>query len=217
MRIGLGSYLANQRGIDVSAPQPDVGADGAEDPAEGVGTLPCGRERGDGPAARTADRPIVAVVRELDRSAVGGRLLLDLGQEFVEEEPGVGVAEPVVFVAPVESVQGSRGRRLDLAGPHEDPDEDRDFFALNQAVEDLGGLVLDAILVDVDAGGLGGIVLLGDVDPVVAGRPGEDFCSPRRCISSPPPWEAPGRSVLGKTRIASETRVRIMGEIPGEV
>ena len=44
-------------------------------------------------------------LRKLDRPAVGGRLLLDFGQQFLEQEPGVIVAQAVVFVAAVEAVQ----------------------------------------------------------------------------------------------------------------
>ena len=74
------------------------------------------------PLLRAADRAVVAVVREPDRPAVGGRLLLDLGQQFVEEEPGVGVAEAVVLVAPVEAVERVSASRLDPPGRDEDAD-----------------------------------------------------------------------------------------------
>ena len=60
--------LADQRRIDVAAAQADVGADRAEDAAEGVGPLPRRRERADRAAAGAADAAVVAVLRELDRA-----------------------------------------------------------------------------------------------------------------------------------------------------
>src|SRR5207302_130834 len=45
----------------------------------------------------------------------------------------------------------------------------------NQLVEDGRRVELDAVLVDVDAGRLRRVVLLGHVDPVIADRAGEDL------------------------------------------
>ena len=75
-----------------------------------------------GAAAGAADAAVVAVVREPDRPAVGGRLLLDLGQQFVEQEAGVVVAEAVVLVAAVEAIERLVGRRLHAAGHDEHAD-----------------------------------------------------------------------------------------------
>ena len=95
----LGLVLADQRRIDVAAAQADIGADRAEDAAEGVGPLPGRGERADRSAAGAADAAVVAVVRELDRPAVGGGFFFDFGQEFVEQEPDVVVAQAVVLVS----------------------------------------------------------------------------------------------------------------------
>ena len=55
-------------------------------------------------------------LREPDRPAVGGRLLLDLGQQLVEQEPGVVVAQAVVLVAAIEAVE-----RLSVEAPSPRP------------------------------------------------------------------------------------------------
>ena len=104
-----------------------------------------------------------------------GRLLLDLGQQFVEQEPGVVVAEAVVLVAAVEAVERLVGRRLHAAVHDEHADRDRHLLLGDQLVEDGRGVELDAVLVDVHAGRLRRVVLLGHVDPVVADRAGEDL------------------------------------------
>src|SRR5262245_35466388 len=57
----LGLIFADERGIDVAAAQAHVGADGAEDPAERVGTLPRRSEGTDGTAAGARDRAIIRV------------------------------------------------------------------------------------------------------------------------------------------------------------
>ncbi len=56
----------------------------------------------------------------------------------------------------------------------EDADCDRHFLGRDQSVEDFGGLVLDPVLVDVDARRLVRFVLLGNVDPVFR-RAGKDL------------------------------------------
>src|SRR5262249_48773235 len=147
----LGLIFADERGIDVAAAQAHVGADGAEDPAERVGTLPRRSEGTDGTAAGARDRAIIRVLRESDRPAVGGVLLLDLGEQLVDEEPRVVVAEAVVLVAAVEAVEGLVGRGLYPPWCDEDANCHRHGAAGDEAIEYLGRLELDAILIDVQA------------------------------------------------------------------
>ena len=58
---------------------------------------------------------------------------------------------------------------------HEHADRDRHLAFVNQLVEDGRRAELNAVLVDVHAGGLGRIVLLGDIHPKLALRAGEDL------------------------------------------
>ena len=67
---------------------------------------------------------VVAVVRQLDRPAVRAVFCLDLGQQFFEQEPGVVVAQAVVFVAAVEAVEGLVVAAA-LTAPGRDEDADR--------------------------------------------------------------------------------------------
>ena len=186
----MGSYLRIERRIDVAAAQADVGADRAEDAAERVGPLPGRGEGADGPAAGPGDAAVVAVVRQPDRPAVRGLLRLDLGQDLLEQEPDVVVAQAVVLVAAVEPVQRLGRRRLDPPGRDEHADDDGHLLLVDQLIEDLRRLVLDAVLVDVQAGRLLRVVLLGDVDPVVAHRAREDLALVERSTWSPRPWAA---------------------------
>ena len=103
------------------------------------------------------------------------RLLLHFGQQLLEQEAGVVVAQAVVFVAAVEAVERLVGGRLDPAVHDEDADGDRHFLLVDQLVEDRRRVVLNAVLIDVDAGRLGRVVLLRHVDPVVADGAGEDL------------------------------------------
>ena len=157
--------LADEARIAVAAAETDVGADDAEDAGKFRGTFPRRGEGGDGPAAGAADGAVVAGFRETDRAAVGGGLGFDGREDFLEEETRVGVAEAVEFVAAVKAIEGGGGRgSFDDAGADEDADEDGNFSAGDQVIEDGGGAPLHAVLIDVDAGGLGGVVLTRDVD-----------------------------------------------------
>src|SRR5262245_26996864 len=60
----LGFVFANECWVNVGAAQTDVGADGAENTAKGVGPLPGYREGANGAAAGAADAAVVAVVRQ---------------------------------------------------------------------------------------------------------------------------------------------------------
>ena len=73
----------------------------------------------------------------------------------------------------------------------EDADRDRHLLLRDQLVEDRRGVVLDAVLVDVHAGRLGGVVLLRHVDPVVADRAGEDLALVEGVLGDFAPSEYP--------------------------
>ncbi len=114
-------------------------------------------------------------LREPDRPAVRRGLRLHLGEELVQQEPGVVVAEAVVLVAAVEAIERLVGGRLHAPVHDEHADDDRHLPLVDELVEDGGRVELDAVLVDVHAGRLGRVVLLRHVDPVVAHRAGEDL------------------------------------------
>jgi hypothetical protein len=57
----------------------------------------------------------------------------------------------------------------------ENADDDRYFLLVNELIENSRGIELNAVLIDVDTGGPGRVVLPGDVHPVVADRAREDF------------------------------------------
>ena len=92
--MGLLRRRADQRGIDVAAPDVGEAADVAEHLAEGVGPLPGHGERADAAGRNPADRPASRLVRQLV-------LLADLRQDLLQQEPGVLVAERVVLEAAV--------------------------------------------------------------------------------------------------------------------
>ena len=172
--LGLG--LADEARIAVAAAETDVGADDAEDAGEFRRTFPRRGEGGDGTAAGATDGAVVAGFRKADRAAVGGGLGFDGREDFLEEETRVGVAEAVELVAAIKAVEGGGGRGgFDDAGADEHADEDGDFAAGDQVVEDGGGAPLHAVLVDVDAGGLGGGVLARDVDCDLASGAGKNL------------------------------------------
>ena len=84
--------LANQRWIDVPAPNVREAADVAEHLAKLIGPLPRDRERADAARTDTADRALVGIVGQIERMFLHGER-----QELVEQEPSVLVAQRVVF------------------------------------------------------------------------------------------------------------------------
>ncbi len=172
---GLGLDDADQVGQPVGAAEVGVATHEAEDAAKRVGTFPGGVEGGDTAGRRAGNG---AVVR------VGGELVLfgHLGQDLFKEEACVAVAEPVVFVRPVEArhLLGAGGGKN--TGTDQDRDGHRHGAFLNQVVEDGGQPPCavfigeaGAVLKNHHGGGFGAVVLGRDVDPVVAGGAGKDF------------------------------------------
>ncbi len=91
---GLARCLADQRRIDVPAPDVGEAADVAEDFAERVGPLPRRIERADSAGAHPTDRPPRHFVRQ-------PILRADRRKDFFHKEPDVLVAECVVLEAPI--------------------------------------------------------------------------------------------------------------------
>ena len=81
--------------------------------------------------------PMRAVVAVLARGGSAGRrrsvFVLDLGQQLLEQEPGVVVAQAVVLVAAVEAVEGLVGGRLHAAVHDEHADRDRHLLLVRSA------------------------------------------------------------------------------------
>jgi len=86
--------LADQRRVDV--PSPDVGEtpDVAQHLAERVRALPGHGKGADPPRTRPADRPLLGIIGQLV-------LLPDLGQDLLQKEAGVLVAQRVILETPV--------------------------------------------------------------------------------------------------------------------
>ncbi len=183
----LGLVLADPGWVVVAAAEADVGADGAEDAGEGVGAFPGGGEGADGTAGGAADAAVVAVVREVDGPAVGGGFLFDLGEDFVEHEADVVIAQAVVLEAAIEAIDGVLGEGLHPAVHDEDADGHRHLLPFDQLVEDGRRSKADAILPDIDARGFGRVVLFWHVDPVVADGAGEDAAAIERVFLNFPP------------------------------
>ena len=97
------------------------------------------------------------------------------GKQLVEQEAGVVVAQAVVLVAAVEAVERLSRGGLHPPGMTNTPMTTGISLFVDQLVEDGRRVELDAVLVDVHAGRLGRVVLLGHVDPVVAHGAGEDL------------------------------------------
>jgi hypothetical protein len=111
------SRLPDQGRADLASPEVRVGPDEGEDAAEGVRPVPGHREGADAAGGRAADRPEIRV---------GGQVqaLADLGQELLQQEPGIAVAERVVLEAPVVADGRVAGGGRQHAGIEEDTDRD---------------------------------------------------------------------------------------------
>ena len=125
------------------------------------------------PLDGTADGAVVAALREDDLAIAARGLLLDLGQKFIEQEAGVGVAEAVVLVAAVEARQRVLVRGRHHAGRHEHADRHRHRLLGDELVEHGRRVVLHAVLVHVHARGRLAVVLLRDVHRDGPRRAGE--------------------------------------------
>ena len=114
-------------------------------------------------------------------------ILGDRGEQLVDDQLGIFVVEGVVLDPAVGgAVAPIRIRGFFLVGPvagvDEDGDRDRHLASVDQVVEDGGNPVIPleseegvAVEEDHQGGGLGRVILGGDVDPVVAGGVGIDL------------------------------------------
>ena len=171
---GLLLRLANERGVNVSTADVREAADVAEHLAEGVGPFPRHCPRADAAAAVAAYSTSIGILCEI----VG---LADLRDDFVEQELRAGVAERIIFEAAILPALLARIGGGNLAGIDEDADGHRDLARSDEIVEHrrraeiaVGGDEAAAVEKDHHASGLGGVVLLGDVNPVVAHCARED-------------------------------------------
>ena len=170
--------LADEGGVHVTRAQSGVGADERQHAPERIGPVPGHRERADASGRGAADGP---------EARIGGEVqgLPHLGQQLLEQEPGVAVAERVVLEAAVEAGLLVGGARGDHARVDEDADRDRHLAAMDQVVEDHGdsppavlGDEPAAVLEHHDRRRRVRPVLRGHVDPVVTLRPREDGARP---------------------------------------
>ena len=139
-----------------------------------------------------------------------GAQLLDLRQQLLEQEPDVTVAQAVVFEAAIEPIDRPGLDRLHPAVHHEDADGDGHLLAGDQLVEDRRRVVLDAVLVHVQAGRLRRIVLPRDVDPVIAHRAGEDLAALEGMLGDVPLGDIAGAGRFGS--VGEQARRDTQGE-----
>ena len=143
-------------------------ADETGDAVERIGAAPGGHERRNSAGAGTRQTAVVRVAGD----AV---LLADFRQNLFQQEARVSVAKRVVFIAAAETalLRGRVPRRHD-AGIHEHANGHGHALIRDQIVEDhrhapTAGLThhASAVLKNHEAGGLGGIVLGGNINPVI--------------------------------------------------
>jgi hypothetical protein len=169
--------FADERWVGVAAHEVHEATDRGEHFAKLVGALPRDGEGGDGAAAGAGDGAFFGIA--------GERILLrDFGQNFLEEETRVAVAEGVVFEAAVAGARAFFGRTLGriVAGVDEDRDRHGHLAAGDEIVEDdghapipLGARVAHAVLENHERGTAVGFVLGGHVDRPFARRAGVNF------------------------------------------
>src|SRR5438046_1965054 len=160
----------------MAAAQADIGADGTEHARESIRPLPSGGEGANGAAARAANATIIAALRQTNRLAVGRGFLFDLRQDFVQEESDVNVPQAIILIAAIETSQGVCFQGLHDARCNENSNGDGHFVFGDQIVENDRSVVLDPVLIDINASGLRSIVLSGDIDPVI-------MCSTRESLT----------------------------------
>lgn len=156
---------------DAALAMGDVGeaADPGHHLAERLRPLPRRREGADAPARGAAERPTLRVRAQPHGS-------FHLRQGLFEQEARVPVGEGVVLDAAVALAVGEH------TGADEDAYRRRHVPVGDEVVEDGGDPIFGAaaVLKDHRAGWLVAGPLGGDVQPPVAGRPGEDLAAPVR-------------------------------------
>ncbi len=172
---------ADEVGVGVTAADVGEGADGGEDLAELVWTLPGDGEGADAAAAGTADRALVWVAgQSLDGA--------DFGENFVEEEARVLIAEGIVFEASIGDSPRALGCGCSGVVTWIDEDADGGWHVtlVDELVKDgwhapgSGGLhVVVPVLEDHDSHGFFGVGVGWKVEPPIAGGAGEDLAEVR--------------------------------------
>ena len=101
--------------------------------------------------------------------AVGGKLQAEFprhrGQEFSGQETGIRIAHPVIFKTAIPPSEGSFCGRRQFAGLDEDADGHRHFSCRDHGFQKFFFTGIVTILLDVDTGWLGTVILCGDEDP----------------------------------------------------
>ena len=172
-RLRLG--LADEDRELVAAPQPDIGADCAEDTAKAVRPLPRRSKRRDGATAVAGNRP---VVRD-PRSASG-----HASSRFTAAVRRAGTVRSRRSPSRIRSCGSLRSSAsFDDAFTRpcmtNTPTIGGIVLLVNEVVEDHGSVVLKAVLEDHYRRGLRAIELLGDVAPSTRARCPDTPCSDR--------------------------------------
>lgn len=151
-------------------------ADATDHFAKLIGAFPGDVERANGAAAESANGAAFGIFCEVIFPA-------NFGKDFVEEEFGVFVAERIVFDAAVVGIPVVEVIEiLHAPGPGSDENSNRHRHLLfgdeivhhdRKANDAVGVLRAMAVLENEDAGGLGRVVLGGNVNPVIAKGVGE--------------------------------------------
>ncbi len=177
--------LANEGGVNVSAADVGEAADVADDLAEEVGSLPRDGEGANSAGAGSTNDTLLRVLGQV----VG---LAYFGKEFGFEHAGVSVAEGVVFHAAIAFSPFLAGAPIlstfdfihEDTGIDEDPDGDGNVSLMNEVIEGESGAALSflidvsmAILKNHHRGGLGWVVLGGDIEVILAQGAFEDLAA----------------------------------------
>ena len=94
--------FADEGGQFVAAAEADIGSDHGIDTAERIRPVPGGHEGADSAGAGTADSSVVGIAADLDAVR-----RFDEGDHLFDEEPGIAIADVVVFKGAVEPRQAS--------------------------------------------------------------------------------------------------------------
>ena len=168
-------FEANYGGVGVSSADVGETANMGNDFVKYIGAFPGNGEGANTAGADAADAAAFGIVGKV----VG---LANFGEYFFDNESGVGIGEGVVFHRAVTACFLAFFFQGEFAGVDEDADGDGHFAFVDEIVEYGGGTkvageadIAAAILEDHDTGGSLGVILSGDIEPIVAGGAFIDF------------------------------------------